>query len=876
MDDEEVNVDDLFDDEDLEQAALNIPLPANDVVESSLHSVTLDSKLRLDELHANGCRQRVVWSRMGCVASLSEDSSSISIQCLRLNRRTAAWELSAKYQLDLVTDDVVPHEYTHLCWSSTGTDLAIVDTRGRVLAFGMSTASAANRFQDLNFVNTDQGDDLRRAVGVFWLPANDRTSPAVTQLSKQDNQWVPAMTARKPIGPFWPRAFVVVTRLGDLRLIYMKPNRSWAEESTALTTPSSTKDLLTHAAFASTVDGSIFLSTHSADGCLSFYLVHVNRPDLFQDSQTLAPITLTVEHVKDNVYNGGSTKSSAEGDLLNGTSNTSHDISCLSHLEIVPTTDMEKAVQMPSTVFAVKTAFGTIPGISNSLQPKSSTIHRWSLYAISQTLHPRFDDIPTKGTSPTHTTPQSYQTLQRLPDIAFDGIIASIHLVDNASALAITTLDGTTTFYNPNTMSPIFYESSTQEVTSLSQSGFAFPPTPTPFTICFSPSACCALSLPEGKATLSSMSHHSTLQDATDNNLDSALSALILTYTRACYNGASTDDILTCILSTVRPTHIPQLATMMLSVLFRDGDFLREGEAGTELGKIAQKLLVPKCMSLFAALGAEQHLEDKGRMKRNTAGRYAWMTLQVRNVAMQLFYVMNTSKMPERLPGEIVALTIESIAWAGALFRFIVDELCAIDDGEEAVGEERVLCELLLKGVWSRYFMKMIEKVWRMFANPQTRTLQEILRAVKEQQGLGLTLAGLGTLLEAAERFSNVTGPVEERELIACGEIKQTGLLEQIVKEVLPGMRRSGDVDKLAIYTSGMVRKLDWTLLEERDVDVHRKTKVKGRGEVRRCVRCASISEDIGGPKREWPKWIQQQMMRCVCEASFWVEGLDD
>jgi hypothetical protein len=104
-----------------------------------------------------------------------------------------------------------------------------------------------------------------------------------------------------------------------------------------------------------------------------------------------------------------------------------------------------------------------------------------------------------------------------------------------------------------------------------------------------------------------------------------------------------------------------------------------------------------------------------------------------------------------------------------------------------------------------------------------------------------------------------------------------SGLLERLVREVLPGLRRSGDVDKLAVYTSGMERDLNWALLEEGDVDVHRKKVVsKRRGEVRRCVRCASVSEDVGGAKRECPKWIQQQMSRCVCEGSFWVEGFDE
>jgi len=96
------------------------------------------------------------------------------------------------------------------------------------------------------------------------------------------------------------------------------------------------------------------------------------------------------------------------------------------------------------------------------------------------------------------------------------------------------------------------------------------------------------------------------------------------------------------------------------------------------------------------------------------------------------------------------------------------------------------------------------------------------------------------------------------------------------VREVLPALRKGGEVDKLRVYTNVNtdIRAADGY----QEVDVHLKTRIKvkkGR-EVRRCVRCACVSADVGGPKREWPKWIQQTMTRCVCEAGFWNEGWDD
>jgi len=61
-------------------------------------------------------------------------------------------------------------------------------------------------------------------------------------------------------------------------------------------------------------------------------------------------------------------------------------------------------------------------------------------------------------------------------------------------------------------------------------------------------------------------------------------------------------------------------------------------------------------------------------------------------------------------------------------------------------------------------------------------------------------------------------------------------------------------------------------------VDVHRKKVVKGSldREVRRCVRCGCVSVDVPAPPRTWPKFSQQQGMRCVCESGFVVEKLGD
>jgi hypothetical protein len=61
-------------------------------------------------------------------------------------------------------------------------------------------------------------------------------------------------------------------------------------------------------------------------------------------------------------------------------------------------------------------------------------------------------------------------------------------------------------------------------------------------------------------------------------------------------------------------------------------------------------------------------------------------------------------------------------------------------------------------------------------------------------------------------------------------------------------------------------------------VDVHRKKPIKGGldTEVRRCVRCGCVNVDLTGAPRNWPKFSQGQVMRCVCESGFLIEKLGD
>ena len=72
------------------------------------------------------------------------------------------------------------------------------------------------------------------------------------QSSKENGRWTQFLTGRRPHGPYWPRALAVVSRKGQVRLLYHRIDNSWAAVAIDLGEFTQGGSLLTHAALAST------------------------------------------------------------------------------------------------------------------------------------------------------------------------------------------------------------------------------------------------------------------------------------------------------------------------------------------------------------------------------------------------------------------------------------------------------------------------------------------------------------------------------------------------------------------------------------------------------------------------------------------------
>ena len=605
-------------------------------------------------------------------------------------------------------------------------------------------------------------------------------------------------------------------------------------------------------------------------------------------------------------------------DMLNGASSPDHSAARLTALQIVPTTDVDKAIQLPPMLLAAYTSIGS--SLTSPMAGQAtSTIIRWNVTPVERKLHPRFDEISAKQGS-TALAPKL--DVQRLPDFSLVQGVTAIHQVDGGSAIALTTHDGTTAFYNPSTMEQLYLETNINEVTSMSQSGWTMPMATSPLHIALSVNGCAAATLnSDGKLESMTMEYHSGLSldqslATQDTGIETAIASLSLAFARACYSTSSSDDILLCAKGALDLDQQLQLRLSMYQSLFRDTELL---PGSPDADKIPRNQMVAKLLSFQTALA---HV-DNDNESRNTASSFAWMTLNIRYVAMQAYSVLATVKFPQSdySDQDMLSTICHNVTWALDLFKLMLDDLFEIsealeqqrlDNGNKVPPPPVTLTTALLTANWSRFFLRTISRCFRGMlahgANPQPTAEPEwrlaLQRLARTVEAAKLPIQAIERVLDGADKivlatyaeagFGDRDRADTERTILATGQVQGTVLSEAIPRlceDVLPKTRN--EVDRLALHLGDY----DWVYLDvaapqmsfeegwnaglsssklkgHARRDIHRKKPIKNGSvsAIRRCVRCGSENVDVNGPPRNWPKYSMQQALRCVCESAFVVE----
>lgn len=920
MENNEFNGDNFFNEDSLQQindASIQQiePIDPTVGVVDQLHNVPLPTNPsaveRLLNLHRGGSSNRLSWSRQGHIASVSSDGTSIDLHCLVFDSRRRTWSLGAKRNQHVGLGNLAS-----LAWSPMATDLAVVDVQGRISIL-RPIGTAANRLSEVRAGTLDEVHELSQSIGLAWLSQDraERPKQVVQFTSKQMNtgKWAHNLVKANPLHPLYQRAVVVVDRKGTFSLIYERPDAAFSKASTQLT--ADTDKLYTHAAFSATTEGKLLVAIHANDGTISAYYVSIDFTPIKQDLNALPALGIELA--------GGRLPRLSQGTLEDQLHD--QDSQLLTHLGIIPTSEVDKSTRAPPTVFGVYANVNRNLGVTDGGYFTSGTIRRWSLQLVEQTLHPIFDELPSKGTRNANIFAT---TVQRLPDKE-DQALINAAVLENNLGIFISTIDGRIDLLSAEDLSSHAFAVNDNTTASLAQSEFTFPLIANPSMIALSPNTCSSAFLnAESAVNLATMVHPSaTMDNAQDLDPDSsaadaASAVIVLSFARSCWANSNLDDLLSMVLHTFPPSMATPLIVAIYQTLFREGEFMHEKLPNSEVEKVVQKPVLTKVFSFHYGVSFLSIKNAEPDAPMPLSAQWVWIASNLRFVAQLLFISIREVQNPASEPSaELVEMVCGNIKWTLDLVRYITASIFEVSDREtnpdffdepkegQIIDGSQGLVALLLNCHWSRQFFIAIVRALRVLCKlPEPRSAQqtEIIRTIMQwSQGKGLTLVAVEALLDprwsgwADNEMEGDQSKISARQIrmMATGVVE--GGFQGTVKRVLSklfnvkgGMRDKGAVDRMKLLNHKV--NLGWVLLDDewdgvkekgkkRVFDVHKKKVIKqGKKEagspqsagemIKRCVRCGRHNEDVNGMGKEFPRHVAGLMMRCVCDGPWVVE----
>ena len=118
--------------------------------------------------------RKIAWSRLGCIAYISQDDLRVNIRHLRCQPSDGKWTLSDEMTLLPVTEAHGGLPLVHLLWNETGSELAVLDSSGRLSIYTVTTS--LNQIAGQRQATFDPDDDGNQVVGIMWLNAQRSVS----------------------------------------------------------------------------------------------------------------------------------------------------------------------------------------------------------------------------------------------------------------------------------------------------------------------------------------------------------------------------------------------------------------------------------------------------------------------------------------------------------------------------------------------------------------------------------------------------------------------------------------------------------------------------------------------------------------------------
>ncbi|OKL60129.1 Mediator of RNA polymerase II transcription subunit 16 [Talaromyces atroroseus] len=644
---ESLDVDDLFGDPNSLDLGLTASQPAKGLAQ------------RLDEMRLWGCCKKIAWSKLGCIAYISQDGLQVMVRHLVCKPADGKWTLGDEHPQSQIAQLHVGQQLAHLCWNEMGNDLAVLDVSGRISVFSISTTLnniAVNRQPML-----DQPEDGAQVVGMMWMNANRAVRPLCLDpgrlfFAKLNERWNYSPFRRKPIGPFHPAnkaALIAITRVGVVRLLYQNPDNRWTEISAELKTTNHSDRVLTHAALLPSPNG-VIVATHSLSEKISLYRMQITwnpaQWDQAQQRQASGALnfpvpTIRTNHYKTEIPGRMFSSNKDQGDDLENLTTTQSSLYQLTGLELVSGNSDNTGIA-PSAPWILAIYSSPLHGAVHNPQnqePPSSVMVRWQLESSALNLHPVFEELIAKKTNGQHKTKLE---LRRLEDIYFAKYVVSIDYVEFGNVLAITHDDSSVSLFDPKTMSTLSEAHDVNTVTSMAQAGFRFPLDAPGLNVCFSPNGSLAVNLDaESQAQLRFAEY--PFESGNDSH-DNARNVFINEVYRA----------------------LPINCNFSI-----------------EQDKSMQHPYIPRCLSMQAALGFQNYFTP-----RSLPSSVSWSILHLRHASLLFAFFFQYSKAPKESESpdrDFLRMVQGNTKWALDFTQYILDDLFALAKEFESVIDDQ-------------------------------------------------------------------------------------------------------------------------------------------------------------------------------------------
>ncbi|CAI6250617.1 unnamed protein product [Periconia digitata] len=672
-----MDVDDLFGD------AEQVTLPNINVM--SVPPVKGLAK-RLDELSTSGCSAKMAWSKNGCVAYITPDCYSVHLRVFSRDPSTGKWDLAKATPID------VPHgqdefPFVHVSWSNLGNDLAIINAAGHVMIFSCVMALDRMSYMRSELTHHDAEKDL--VIGMHWLAIvpHEQQNQIAWSANRIGDTWSFHIEQHHFKHMHHPAdqkaALIYLKSQGDLRIRFQQPDSSWHEVSAPLGWSLSTREAFTHAAFASNGDDTLLLAAYEVSGRLHLYRIETTwnvpptKPGQQPPKQYDKPeITVSLLQTEDSCY---PTMISSD---LNGEGESRVRLPAqLTHLDFQPATPgkVEGSTPTVQAIFSSPPSSATLDQ-TQPTQNSFSIVARWEVHqSQSNTLHPSLDKVSSKKKNISTVPARSAWTLKRQEDSMMHSVILSFTPIWYSMVLGFVYSDGTIEFRKRQTMAIISPDYSTENITSMSQSGFAFSAHEPSLYTALSPNQCVAACMQtDGKIKLRYMdyTHGSLSAEDPDPQYSAALAALALQTSTAANQYISSDDIFS-IIGTLPASRKDEFIKLMFQSLSVSIDCGIDDQSSNHLILLGRSPFFVKTLSAIHVLGLQ------GKISRSLSSEVAWMILNIKYITQIVTTIARMHGQIDKNPlrPEMVPQVVGLCQWIMHFMTYVIDDLLELSRG---------------------------------------------------------------------------------------------------------------------------------------------------------------------------------------------------